>query len=207
MWDLQTGCETLSLPGHPNNVVSVRYCEQSKLIFTVSQSYITVWDYRNGRQCIKTLRYIISVIFIVSQSFITVWDYRNGRQCIKTLRYIISVIFTMSQSYITVWDYRNGRQCIKTLRYIISVIFTVSQSYITVWDYRNGRQCIKTLRYIISVIFTLSPISQCGTIETAGSASKLSGNFTFLSVCTPLTPSKEREIFNLMSRFVYFLTN
>ncbi|KAK3103464.1 hypothetical protein FSP39_019440 [Pinctada imbricata] len=56
VWDLQTGRETLSLPGHPNNVVSVRYCQKSRLIFTVSQSYISVWDARNhSKQCVKTL--------------------------------------------------------------------------------------------------------------------------------------------------------
>ncbi|XP_062570357.1 kinesin-like protein KIF21A isoform X3 [Saccostrea cucullata] len=55
-WDLHTGKEVASYTGHPNNVVCVRYCPQSKLLFTVSQSYISVWDTRSStKQCIKTL--------------------------------------------------------------------------------------------------------------------------------------------------------
>ncbi|CAG2214009.1 KIF21 [Mytilus edulis] len=55
-WDLQTGKEVMSFAGHPNNVLSVKYNELLNLVFTVSQSYINVWDYRmNATQCIKTL--------------------------------------------------------------------------------------------------------------------------------------------------------
>ena len=56
-WDLQTGKEVMSFGGHPNNVMSVRYNELLNLVFTVSQSYINVWDYRmKTNQCVKTLR-------------------------------------------------------------------------------------------------------------------------------------------------------
>ncbi|XP_033752662.1 kinesin-like protein KIF21A isoform X2 [Pecten maximus] len=56
VWDLQTGREVLSLGGHPNNVLRVKYCEQQRLVFTVSQSYINVWDIRTSpAQCVKTL--------------------------------------------------------------------------------------------------------------------------------------------------------
>ncbi|XP_078333435.1 kinesin-like protein KIF21A isoform X4 [Crassostrea virginica] len=56
IWDLHTGKEVASFTSHPNNVVCVRYCPQSRLLFTVSQSYISVWDSRNSsKQCVKTL--------------------------------------------------------------------------------------------------------------------------------------------------------
>uniref|UniRef100_A0A8D3DYT3 Kinesin family member 21A n=1 Tax=Scophthalmus maximus TaxID=52904 RepID=A0A8D3DYT3_SCOMX len=53
VWNLVTGQEIMSLAGHPNNVVSVRYC--SSLVFTVSTSYIKVWDIRDSAKCIRTL--------------------------------------------------------------------------------------------------------------------------------------------------------
>ncbi|KAK6191402.1 hypothetical protein SNE40_003100 [Patella caerulea] len=55
-WDLQTGKELFSYSGHPNNVLKVKYSEKNKMTFTVSQSYIKVWDVReNSNKCIKTL--------------------------------------------------------------------------------------------------------------------------------------------------------
>lgn len=53
MWNLVTGQEIMSLAGHPNNVVSVRY--SSSLVFTVSTSYIKVWDIRDSAKCIRML--------------------------------------------------------------------------------------------------------------------------------------------------------
>ncbi|XP_062402973.1 kinesin-like protein KIF21A isoform X2 [Sardina pilchardus] len=53
VWNLVTGQEIMSLGGHPNNVVSVRY--SSSLVFTVSTSYIKVWDIRDAAKCIRTL--------------------------------------------------------------------------------------------------------------------------------------------------------
>ncbi|XP_044048353.1 kinesin-like protein KIF21A isoform X3 [Siniperca chuatsi] len=53
VWNLVTGQEIMSLAGHPNNVVSVRYC--SSLVFTVSTSSIKVWDIRDSAKCIRTL--------------------------------------------------------------------------------------------------------------------------------------------------------
>uniref|UniRef100_H3D889 Kinesin family member 21A n=1 Tax=Tetraodon nigroviridis TaxID=99883 RepID=H3D889_TETNG len=52
VWNLVTGQEIMSLSGHPN-VVSVRY--SSSLVFTVSTSYIKVWDIRDSAKCIRTL--------------------------------------------------------------------------------------------------------------------------------------------------------
>ncbi|KAK6317877.1 hypothetical protein J4Q44_G00111680 [Coregonus suidteri] len=53
VWNLVTGQEIMSLAGHQNNVVSVRY--SSSLVFTVSTSYIKVWDIRDSAKCIRTL--------------------------------------------------------------------------------------------------------------------------------------------------------
>ncbi|XP_078276850.1 kinesin-like protein KIF21B [Rhinoraja longicauda] len=55
VWNLATGQEISTLKGHPNNVVSVKYCGYSSLVFTVSTSYIKVWDIRDTPKCIKTL--------------------------------------------------------------------------------------------------------------------------------------------------------
>ncbi|XP_039421222.1 kinesin-like protein KIF21B isoform X2 [Corvus cornix cornix] len=55
MWNLVTGQEIASLKGHPNNVVSIKYCSHTGLVFTVSTSYIKVWDIRDSARCIRTL--------------------------------------------------------------------------------------------------------------------------------------------------------
>ncbi|XP_064602279.1 kinesin-like protein KIF21A isoform X2 [Liolophura sinensis] len=55
-WDLQTGKELLSFPGHPNNVVKVKYSEGTQLAFTVSLNCINVWDTREKPvKCVKNL--------------------------------------------------------------------------------------------------------------------------------------------------------
>uniref|UniRef100_A0A8C5I1U9 Kinesin motor domain-containing protein n=1 Tax=Gouania willdenowi TaxID=441366 RepID=A0A8C5I1U9_GOUWI len=55
MWNLVTGQEIVTLKGHPNNVVSVKYCPSSGLVFSVSTSYIKVWDIRDSAKCVRTL--------------------------------------------------------------------------------------------------------------------------------------------------------
>lgn len=54
MWNLVTGQEIVTLRGHPNNVVSVKYCSNSGLVFTVSTLYIKVWDIRDSAKCVRT---------------------------------------------------------------------------------------------------------------------------------------------------------
>uniref|UniRef100_A0A3B3QU17 Kinesin family member 21B n=1 Tax=Paramormyrops kingsleyae TaxID=1676925 RepID=A0A3B3QU17_9TELE len=54
MWNLVTGQEIVTLKGHPNNVVSVKYCSNTCLVFTVSTSYIKVWDIRDSARCVRT---------------------------------------------------------------------------------------------------------------------------------------------------------
>ncbi|XP_032368433.1 kinesin-like protein KIF21B isoform X6 [Etheostoma spectabile] len=54
MWNLVTGQEIVTLKGHPNNVVSVKYCPSSCLVFSVSTSYIKVWDIRDSAKCVRT---------------------------------------------------------------------------------------------------------------------------------------------------------
>ncbi|XP_031717595.1 kinesin-like protein KIF21B isoform X5 [Anarrhichthys ocellatus] len=55
MWNLVTGQEIVTLKGHPNNVISVKYCPSSCLVFSVSTSYIKVWDIRDSAKCVRTL--------------------------------------------------------------------------------------------------------------------------------------------------------
>uniref|UniRef100_A0A8C4NEM0 Kinesin family member 21A n=1 Tax=Eptatretus burgeri TaxID=7764 RepID=A0A8C4NEM0_EPTBU len=55
VWNLVTGQEIMSLSGHPNNVVSVRYCRYSGLVFTASMCYVRIWDIRESAKCIRTL--------------------------------------------------------------------------------------------------------------------------------------------------------
>nr|XP_012599890.1 kinesin-like protein KIF21B isoform X2 [Microcebus murinus] len=55
MWNLVTGQEIAALKGHPNNVVSIKHCSHSGLVFSVSTSYIKVWDIRDSAKCVRTL--------------------------------------------------------------------------------------------------------------------------------------------------------
>ncbi|XP_076165090.1 kinesin-like protein 31E isoform X2 [Ptiloglossa arizonensis] len=55
VWDLRTGIENITLSGHPNNVVAVKYSPVHNLLFSVSAAYVKVWDLRMGNSCVKTL--------------------------------------------------------------------------------------------------------------------------------------------------------
>uniref|UniRef100_UPI0035900E07 kinesin-like protein KIF21A isoform X2 n=1 Tax=Myxine glutinosa TaxID=7769 RepID=UPI0035900E07 len=55
VWNLVTGQEIMSLSGHPNNVVSVKYCRYTGLVFTASMCYVRIWDIRESAKCIRTL--------------------------------------------------------------------------------------------------------------------------------------------------------
>ncbi|KAG8439901.1 hypothetical protein GDO86_005894 [Hymenochirus boettgeri] len=71
VWNLVTGQEIMSLGGHPNNVVSVKYCNYTSLVFTVSTSYIKVWDIRDSAKCIRTF---------TSSGQVMTWDSCAGSQ-------------------------------------------------------------------------------------------------------------------------------
>lgn len=56
IWDLHTGQEIQTLNKHPNNVTAVRYCEYTRLAFSISTAFVKVWDVRlDPSKCIKTL--------------------------------------------------------------------------------------------------------------------------------------------------------
>ncbi|CAB3377762.1 Hypothetical predicted protein [Cloeon dipterum] len=56
VWDLNQGRERDSLNGHPNNVVAVKFCERTGLVFSVSHCFVKVWDLRqNPARPIHTL--------------------------------------------------------------------------------------------------------------------------------------------------------
>ncbi|VVC43336.1 Hypothetical protein CINCED_3A002326 [Cinara cedri] len=54
IWDLNSGKEIQTLAGHPNSVVAIKYDEYTQLVFSVTSSYVRVWDMRLSK-CIKTL--------------------------------------------------------------------------------------------------------------------------------------------------------
>lgn len=56
IWDLGVGSELMSLEDHPNYVTRVRYCNINKLVYTVSNSFVKIWDIRAGPKCVKVLR-------------------------------------------------------------------------------------------------------------------------------------------------------
>lgn len=55
VWDLGTGLENMTLSGHANNVVAVKYSLKNHLLFSISGAYVKVWDLRVGNNCVKTL--------------------------------------------------------------------------------------------------------------------------------------------------------
>lgn len=57
VWDLSIGKELMSLGEHPNYVTRVRYCDINKLVYSVSNSFVKVWDIRSSAKCVKVLRY------------------------------------------------------------------------------------------------------------------------------------------------------
>lgn len=65
-----TGKELQSLGGHPNTVLRVKYCPTTRMVFTVSQSSIRVWDIRvNPAACLRTLRYWL--VWVSTCAFLT----------------------------------------------------------------------------------------------------------------------------------------
>jgi len=60
IWDLNSGKEIQTLAGHPNSVVAIKYDEYAQLVFSVTSSYVRVWDMRLSK-CIKTLRYLCNI--------------------------------------------------------------------------------------------------------------------------------------------------
>ncbi|XP_054278037.1 kinesin-like protein KIF21A [Macrosteles quadrilineatus] len=54
VWDLTEGKESQTLGGHPNNVVTVKYDQETRLLYSVSTAYVRVWDLRTAK-CIRTL--------------------------------------------------------------------------------------------------------------------------------------------------------
>ncbi|XP_075217567.1 kinesin-like protein 31E isoform X2 [Lycorma delicatula] len=61
VWDLGQGKERDTLSGHPNNVVAVKYDQESQLLYSASSAYIRVWDLRTAT-CIRNLSSTGSVI-------------------------------------------------------------------------------------------------------------------------------------------------
>ena len=103
VWDLCRKEEVLSLEGHPNNVVCVKYSEPQRLAYTVSSAFIKVLrsrsrsssraeqsraghfrQYRNHKKGKK--RIVSCAMSLCPMPVPQVWDLRmNPSSCIKTL--------------------------------------------------------------------------------------------------------------------------
>nr|XP_046249436.1 kinesin-like protein KIF21A isoform X5 [Scatophagus argus] len=108
VWNLVTGQEIMSLAGHPNNVVSVRY--SSSLVFTVSTSYIKVWDIRDSAKCIRTLTSSgqVNVGDVCSSSTSRTVTIPAGENLINQIALNPSgtVLYAAAGNSVRVWDLR-----------------------------------------------------------------------------------------------------
>ncbi|KAB0406591.1 hypothetical protein E2I00_010401 [Balaenoptera physalus] len=82
MWNLVTGQEIAALKGHPSNVVSIKYCSLSGLVFSVSTSYIKVWDIRDSAKCVRTLTYKVGNWDAVDKKGKRVPPHYDGIECL-----------------------------------------------------------------------------------------------------------------------------
>ncbi|XP_055274918.1 kinesin-like protein KIF21B isoform X6 [Moschus berezovskii] len=108
MWNLVTGQEIAALKGHPNNVVSIKYCSHSGLVFSVSASYIKVWDIRDSAKCVRTLTsagQVVSGDACVAASTRTVTSGQGEHQINQiALSPAGSTLYAASGNAVRVWE-------------------------------------------------------------------------------------------------------
>lgn len=110
IWDLHSGREIQSLVDHPDSVSVVRYNEYNRLAFSVSKSFVKVWDPReNPARCVKTL----NSSGLVSQAGVTVGQMKSnemghGETRIMDIRLSPygSTLFSTSGNIVRFWDLR-----------------------------------------------------------------------------------------------------
>uniref|UniRef100_A0A2C9KB82 Kinesin motor domain-containing protein n=1 Tax=Biomphalaria glabrata TaxID=6526 RepID=A0A2C9KB82_BIOGL len=115
-WDLGTGKELISFPGHPNNVLKVCFCPRTQLVFTISQSAIRVWDMRRGADaCIKTLSssgLTTNGLATFSTGRLTTDStYREHQINDMKLTADGNTIFCGAGNVVQIWDLRRYSQC------------------------------------------------------------------------------------------------
>ncbi|KAM9759472.1 kinesin-like protein KIF21B isoform 2-T3 [Menidia menidia] len=133
MWNLVTGQEIATLKGHPNNVVSVKYCPSSGLVFSVSTSYIKVWDIRDSAKCIRTLTssgQVVSGDACAGTTTRTI-TFAQGECQINqiALNPSGSVLYAAAGNIVRMWDLNRMQATGKLMGHIGSVMcLTVGQS-------------------------------------------------------------------------------
>ncbi|XP_069013460.1 kinesin-like protein KIF21B isoform X4 [Embiotoca jacksoni] len=133
MWNLVTGQEIVTLKGHPNNVVSVKYCPSSCLVFSVSTSYIKVWDIRDSAKCIRTLTssgQVVSGDACAGTTTRTI-TFAQGECQINqiALNPSGSVLYAAAGNTVRIWDLNRMQVMGKLMGHIGSVMcLTVGQS-------------------------------------------------------------------------------
>ncbi|XP_039605212.1 kinesin-like protein KIF21B isoform X2 [Polypterus senegalus] len=133
MWNLVTGQEIVTLKGHPNNVVSVKYCPNSCLVFTVSTSYIKVWDIRDSAKCVRTFTssgQVISGDACASTTTRTVTTAQGEHQINQVaLNPSGSVLYAATGNAVRTWDLNRMQASGKLTGHIGSVMcLTVGQT-------------------------------------------------------------------------------
>ncbi|KAG7172235.1 Kinesin-like protein KIF21A-like [Homarus americanus] len=111
MWDLVRGQEIQSLGGHPNNVNCVRYCESQHTCFSVSSSFIKVWDIReNPAKCTKTLSSsgLTSTGFAQVSSQSRTLQMPQGETLITDIAISTStnILYSAAGNIVRIWDLR-----------------------------------------------------------------------------------------------------
>uniref|UniRef100_A0A7N6A0G6 Kinesin motor domain-containing protein n=1 Tax=Anabas testudineus TaxID=64144 RepID=A0A7N6A0G6_ANATE len=133
MWNLVTGQEIATLKGHPNNVVSVKYCPASCLLFSVSTSYIKVWDIRDSAKCIRTLTssgQVVSGDACAGTTTRTI-TFAQGECQINQIALNVSgsVLYAAAGNTVRMWDLNRMQAMGKLTGHIGSVMcLTVGQS-------------------------------------------------------------------------------
>uniref|UniRef100_UPI003AABBDE1 kinesin-like protein KIF21B n=1 Tax=Centroberyx gerrardi TaxID=166262 RepID=UPI003AABBDE1 len=133
MWNLVTGQEIVTLKGHPNNVVSVKYCPSSCLVFSVSTSYIKVWDIRDSAKCVRTLTssgQVVSGDACAGTTTRTI-TFAQGEYQINqiALNPSGSVLYAAAGNTVRIWDLNRMQAMGKLTGHIGSVMcLTVGQS-------------------------------------------------------------------------------
>ncbi|XP_076003308.1 kinesin-like protein KIF21B isoform X1 [Genypterus blacodes] len=133
MWNLVTGQEIATLKGHPNNVVAVKYCPSSCLVFSVSTSHIKVWDIRDSAKCVRTLTSSGQVVSGDACAAITTRTitFAQGECQINQIALSPSgsVLYAAAGNTVRIWDLNRMQAMGKLTGHIGSVMcLTVGQS-------------------------------------------------------------------------------
>ncbi|KAK8400868.1 hypothetical protein O3P69_002554 [Scylla paramamosain] len=111
VWDLVRGQEIQSLGGHPNNVNCVRFCEAQHTCFSVSSSFIKVWDIReNPARCVRTLSSagLTSAGFPITSTQSRTLQMPPGETLITDIAIstATNILYSAAGNIVRIWDLR-----------------------------------------------------------------------------------------------------